>query len=190
VEHELAAAGLEFWSISPHPERGVVHVLVAGGRDERAAAGFFAARYGPAVEVWWWGPTWLREVPHPFASWTSEGRRIRVFFGIDHNGQQRGNARVAEEAADRVVIELTRLQPPGGTVDGGYQPLDADLELRDPVGDRAVIDASAEVARPSLRQLGPPRKRRRRPPPEAPVMDTPVPTHRRPGTGVVQRPPG
>jgi HEAT repeats len=179
---ELAAADLEVEPrcILPCPGRGVVRVLVVGGSDERAVADLFVARYGPAVEVMWLGPSRLREVPRAFGSWTGEGRRVRVFFGIDHNGEQRGNARVVEETGERVVIEVTCLEPVGMvTLIGGFQPLHADLELRDPVGDRAVIDASAGVARPSLAQLGV-RARRRARPPERRVVDPPPPVDRRP----------
>lgn len=61
---------------------------------------------------------------------------------------------MAEESAQRVVIALSCLDPVGfKTAIGGFRPHHADLELRDPVGSRAVIDASAGVARPSLAQL-------------------------------------
>jgi hypothetical protein len=46
----------------------------------------------------------------------------------------------------RIVIALSCLQPVGSTtLIGGFQPEHADLELREPVGTRAVIDASAGV---------------------------------------------
>ena len=73
--------------------------------------------------------------------------------------------RVAQETDERVVIALSRLEPVGlKTLIAGYQRHQADLELRAPVGDRAVIDASAGVVRPALAQ---PRSRpgRRWPPP-------------------------
>jgi hypothetical protein len=77
-----------------------------------------------------------------------------VFFGLDRNGQQRGEARVVQESGARIVIALTRLQPVGiTTLIGGFERQHADLELREPVGERAVIDASEGVIRPSLAQL-------------------------------------
>lgn len=61
---------------------------------------------------------------------------------------------MTEETSERIVIALTRLQPVGWTtLVGGFRPQHVELELGDPVGDRAVIDASAGVARPSLTQL-------------------------------------
>jgi hypothetical protein len=60
----------------------------------------------------------------PVGSWTSEGRRIRVFFALDHNGQRRGAARLAEESGERIVIAPSCLQPLGVvTAIGGFRPL-------------------------------------------------------------------
>jgi hypothetical protein len=152
---ELQAEGFDLLVIGTERRRGVARVQLVGGRDAAAAEQHFAARYGQAAAVEWLGPSRLREVPHPFGSWTSQGRLLRVFFGLDHNGQQRGEARVAEESGERIVIALSRLQPVGPTTQiGGFQPHHVDLQLREPVGNRAVIDASAGVPRPSLAQLG------------------------------------
>lgn len=150
----LEAEGFRPLVVSTDHERGVVDVDLVGGSDAAAAESYFAARYGDAVAVRWLGPSRHREVPHPFGSWTSEGRLLRVFFGLDHNGQRPGHARVEQESSERIVIALSRLQPLGVvTLIGGFRPQHADLKLREPVGGRAVIDASAGVARPSLTQL-------------------------------------
>lgn len=150
----LQAAGFELLEIHSDLQHGVIAVSVVGGRDAASAQAQFAERYGDAVDVEWLGPSRHREVPHPFGSWTSEGRVIRVFFGLDHNGQKPGAARVVEDSRERIVIALTRLQPVGfTTLIGGFERHQADLQLREPVGERAVIDASAGVARPSLAQL-------------------------------------
>jgi hypothetical protein len=153
-EPALRGAGFAVFATWIEPQRGVVEVELVGGRDAAAAVQYFTGRYGDAVAVEWLGPSPFCEVPHPFGSWTSDGRLIRVFFGLDLNGQRRGSARVTEENGERIVITLTCLQPVGPTtMIGGFQRQRADLELREPVGDRAVIDASAGVARPSLAQL-------------------------------------
>jgi hypothetical protein len=61
---------------------------------------------------------------------------------------------VAQETDQQIVIALTRLEPVGAkTLKGGFRSHHADLELREPVGDRAVVDAGAGVARPSLAEL-------------------------------------
>jgi hypothetical protein len=150
----LHAAGFDLMGIGRDQQRGVVHVELVASRGAVSAGEYFAGRYGDAVAVEWLGPSRNREVPHQFGSWTSEGRLIRVFFGLDYNGQQRGSARIAEESGERIVIALTRLQPVGATTCiGGFQPHHADLQLREPVGARAVIDASQDVIRMSLAQL-------------------------------------
>jgi hypothetical protein len=150
----LETAGFQPLVIETDRERGVVQIDLVGGSGAAAAEEYFAGRYGDAVAVRWLGPTRHREVPHPFVSWTPDGRRIRVFFGLDQNGQRRGQARVKEESSERIVIALSRLQPVGvTTLIGGFQPHHADLELRQPVGGRAVIDAGADVVRPSLAQF-------------------------------------
>jgi hypothetical protein len=152
-EPEIGAAGFELLETSPDPQHGVVRVELVG-HDAAEAQHYFAGRYGDAVAVEWCGPSRDREVPHPFGSWTSDGRTIRVFYGLDFNREQRGQARVTEESVERIVIALTCLEDVGPTtLVGGFQRGYADLELREPVGNRAVIDASAGAPRPSLAQL-------------------------------------
>jgi hypothetical protein len=177
----MAAAGLWVVSAWANPSRGVVEVHITGP-DERAAAEYFAARYGDAVTVVWVAPSRFLEVWRPFGSWTSDGRRIRVFYALDPNGEEPGDAWVAEENDERIVIALTGLQPVRivQTLLPGFHPRHADAELREPVGDRAVIDASAGVARPSLAQLGLPAGPPSRPR-GAPETDAPRPIHRRSG---------
>ena len=93
-EPELARAGLSLGLMDAFPELGVVEVHVVGGA--RAAAVFFAERYGDAVSVVWLGPRRLLEFLRPFGSWTSGGRWIRVFYALDPNGEQPGEARVGK----------------------------------------------------------------------------------------------
>jgi HEAT repeats len=167
---ELTTAGLSAALMDSLPELGVVEVHVVGGPNARGAAAFFAERYGEAVSVVWLGPRRLLEFLRPFGSWTSGGRWIRVFYALDPNGEQPGEARVAEENDERIVIALSSFEPARivKTLMGGFHPRHADVELREPVGGRAVIDASAGVARPSLAQLGLPAK----PPPLLRVVPT------------------
>lgn len=148
---KLDAEGFRLLSSMPDPQRGVVRVDLVGGDDAAAAQRHLAARYGEAVAVAWHGPSRYREVPHPFGSWTSEGRLLRVFFGFDR-GERRGSARVIEESGERIVIALSCLRPVG-TVFADPGRHHADVELREPVGDRVVIDTSAGVPRPSLAEL-------------------------------------
>jgi Bacterial RNA polymerase, alpha chain C terminal domain len=163
-EPQLPTANLSVVEVRTNPWHGVVEVHVVGDRDAlEAAAEFFAARYGDTVAVRWLGPNRFLEVLHPFASWTSDGRRVRVFSAHGPNGEQPGTARVKQETDDQVVVALSRREPVQNfrTLMGGLVPFQADLELRAPIGARAVIDASAGVVRPSLAQLrSRPRRRR------------------------------
>lgn len=150
---ELQTAGYTFLSVGSAPDVGSVLVDVVGG-DDAAAAAFLHSRYGDAVQVEWLGRSRMQPVPLPFGSWTSDATTLRVFYGLDHNGEQFESAALVQETADRVVVALTRLQPVGPTtLIGGFQPRHADLELSRPVGEREVIDASTGRARPSLAQL-------------------------------------
>jgi hypothetical protein len=95
-EPDLTRTGLSLIEIWWDPALGVVEVVVVGGPDERAAARFFAARYGEAVNVDWLCASRLAEAPHLFGCWASEGCRIRVFFAFDPDAQRPGTARVTQ----------------------------------------------------------------------------------------------
>ena len=153
---QLAQAGLSVESLPGSSYGFDVHVV--GGPDEHTVAELITARYGDAVSVVWLGPHRYVEPLRTFGSWTSAGRWVRVFFSLDPNGEKPGEARVAEETDERVVIALSAREPvsPFRTLLGGFVARAADVELRAPVGDRLVIDASAGVPRPSLAQLGRP----------------------------------
>jgi hypothetical protein len=97
----LEEAGFDLISVGSDPQRGVVDVRLVGGRDAAPARDYLARRYGDAVAVEWLGPSRDREVPHPFGSWTSEGRLLRVFFGLDRHGHQRGRRALRRRAASR-----------------------------------------------------------------------------------------
>jgi hypothetical protein len=175
---QLAAAGLSVlmdWV----PGLDEIEVQVTGGSDERFVADLLAARYGDAVSVVWLGPHRYVEPLRTFGSWTSAGRWVRVFFLLDPNGEKPGEARVAEESDERVVIALSGREPvsPFRTLIGGMQPRHADVELHDPVGGRLVIDASAGVPRLSLAQLGRPEPAPR--PDVVQVKAAPAPRRRR-----------
>ena len=150
---QLAQAGLSVENLPGSSYGFDVHVV--GGPDEHTVAELITARYGDAVSVVWLGPHRYVEPLRTFGSWTSAGRWVRVFFSLDPNGEKPGEARVAEETDERVVIALSAREPvsPFRTLLGGFVARAADVELRTPVGDRVVIDASAGVPRPSLAQL-------------------------------------
>ena len=151
----MAAAGFSSLMIAVDHGRGVVDVDVVGRARPEAAAVHFLDRYGEAVAVRWVAPSRLAERPRAFASWTSEGRMLRVFSAIDHNGERRGSATLEHEDQREVAVAVTCFAPVGPhTLIGGIQRQHHDLELSAPVGDRRVIDAATGEARPSVDELG------------------------------------
>ena len=93
----------------------VLEAELVGGPVEGAAKEFFARRYGEAVAVAWDGPSRRREVAHPFGSWTPDGRRLGVFYALEFDGAQPGEARVAEATGQRIVIALARAPSPSAS---------------------------------------------------------------------------
>jgi hypothetical protein len=151
----LARLGYDVLVLGDADHEDRVFAEVVGGANGVEAERLFRARYGPAVEVEWLGPSHETLRPHPFGSWAAEGARLRVYFGLDHNGERFASISVAEQDAVRVVIALSRWQPVGPTtLIGGFIREQADVELDAPLGDRQVIDASTGAARPSARTFG------------------------------------
>ena len=152
----LSAAGWRWLEVSPDTDDGKVDVQVVGPAGAEAAEAYFGAAYGDAVRVTWLGPTDEREVPHPFGSWTADGRTVRVFFWMDHNGERPGHATVLRQSAEAVTIALTRFEPRGlHTLIGGFSPQHADVGLDGPLRDRTVVDASTGAARPCAADVPP-----------------------------------
>ena len=145
---EVALAGWHVVDVLP-AVRGGLDVFVVGVPGARAATEFFASRYGAAVTARWLGPHRYFERLRPFASWAAEDCRLRVYFGLARHGEQPGAIRVAEQDDARVVVALNSLESVAvlQPAIGGFEGRHADVELRDPVGDRDVIDASTGVPR-------------------------------------------
>lgn len=83
-----------------------------------------------------------------------DDRTLALFFGLDRNGQELDGAEILAETSDRVIVAITRLEPVGiQTLIGGFRAQHVDLRLTEPIGDRAVIDASTGQRRPSVTEL-------------------------------------
>jgi len=150
----LSDLGFQWIQMGGVPSAGRIEVEVIGPAGAEAAARLFAERYGPIVQTEWLGPGRTREVPHPFGSWMSEGDLLRVYFGLDHNGEELAGTAVTQQDAAQVVVAITRSEPVGPTtMIGGFQACHADLQLEHPLGRREVIDASCGERRPSLAEL-------------------------------------
>jgi hypothetical protein len=141
----LVAAGMEGVPVRPHVD------VVAP--DEGAARSYLASRYGPEVRVGWLGPSRLRRRPQPFASWVARGPELTVFYALGDGGERLAGC-VAQEADDRVTVELAVLEPVGPrTESAGYTPAHATVLLAEPLGGRAVLDAATGRPRPSWASL-------------------------------------
>ena len=76
-----------------------------------------------------------------------EGLQLRLFFSLDHNGQEFHFARVLCEHVDSVEVALTRREPGGPqTLIGGCTTHRVDVDLAAPVRRRTVIDATRPPA--------------------------------------------
>jgi len=135
-------------------ELGIEWKTASGGdiefiaRDRDAACELLRARYGRAINPIWIGPDRLAEQAQCFASWTSDGHELTVFYALPRNGEQPGHC-VADEQPDRVVVRLTILVPRGvSTMVGGFTPSHTTITLNEPVGNRDVIDAATRESRP------------------------------------------
>jgi hypothetical protein len=93
-------------------------------------------------------------VPRAFGSWATDGRLLVVFYPLDNNGEQPERREVVElEDSVRVTVIIREPAAGVGRTDvGGYRAMRAEVELRKPLGARAVIDASCGETRRSLAQ--------------------------------------
>lgn len=78
--------------------------------------------------------------------------RLHVFYGLQHNGERPGSCQAFEDD-NAVVVSLTVSDWHGAkTLIGGFTPSHATVELSRPLGDRVVIDDSANRVRPHWTQ--------------------------------------
>jgi len=137
----------------PSPNSGTVEVEIVAADAEQAARTLLE-RYGPLLQVTACSASWSVETPRPFGSWSTENRRLAVFYALDRNGEEPARCDVVERE-DSVVCTITILDPAAGigTLIAGFQRMTAEVDLRAPVGHRTVIDGSGGEPRPSLAQL-------------------------------------
>jgi hypothetical protein len=150
---DLAEQGVFLSMYGPHPQHGLsIHFR---GWDAAAGERTLRERYGAAIRVEYTGAAARRLQPVPFASWLAEGDRLHVFYGLPHNSERPIGAQVIER--DDSVIIGVRIDAPRGfaTLVGGFIPSHATVELAAPLGDRVVIDDTADVVRPHWTQVPP-----------------------------------
>ncbi|WP_354697165.1 hypothetical protein DSM112329_02797 [Paraconexibacter sp. AEG42_29] len=117
--------------------------------DEDAARATLRDRYGAGVDVRHCAPSRMMPKARAFRSWAAEGRRLKLFYEIDFNGEEPHGVKVVESEQE-VRVTVTILAPAVGAVTriGGTQPRTATADLALSVGQRKVIDASCGRQRP------------------------------------------
>lgn len=116
--------------------------------DPVRAEGILRARFGEFASIRYRGATNYMFRPVPFGSWLAEEHRLHVFYGLPHNGERPGACH-AFETERAVIVSLTILDWRGAkTLIGGFAPAHATAELRQPLGDRIVIDDADNRTRP------------------------------------------
>jgi hypothetical protein len=144
---ELAALGIELLGSSLKPT-GEIEVKYMAG-DQHAVEQVFRERFGWIVRPRWEGASRAHTfTAFAFGSWLSEEDRLTVFYGLPLNGQRPGGC-LAFETEQAVIVSLQILSPRGyRTLLGGFTAPHATVRLKRPLGQRVVIDDSANRARP------------------------------------------
>jgi hypothetical protein len=109
-------------------------------------------RFGDFATIRYGGASNHTFRPFPFGSWLAEEDRLHVFYGLPRNGEQPGACQ-AFETETAVVVALTIKDWRGAkTLVGGFSASYATVQLREPLGLRAVIDDAHNCARPHWRK--------------------------------------
>ena len=116
--------------------------------DPDAAQAILRSRYGESVVLRCRGATAHTFRLFPFASWHAERDELHVFYGLPRNGERPGGCQFIEDDKS-VVVALSITDWRGAkTLIGGFTPCHATVRLARPLGDRVVIDDSANRVRP------------------------------------------
>lgn len=146
---ELAEEGIWLTQTGQGIEGFVIHYLAY---DPQAAEATLRERLGEHVILCYQGATNHTFSPFPFASWHAEDDQLHVFYGVPHNGERPAGCQAFEDE-HAVVIALTIKDWRGAkTLIGGFTPSHATVQLSRPLGERAVIDDSANRVRPHWTQ--------------------------------------
>jgi hypothetical protein len=150
----LRALGIGMPGIWPNPSAGVVEVSIVAA-DQDQARRTLSERYGPDVRVADCLASWTTETTRAFGSWSTEGHVLVVFYPLDRNGEQAERCELVE-LEDSVRVTVIIREPAAGvgrTQVGGYRGMSGEVELSEPLGSRAVLDASCGETRRSLAQV-------------------------------------
>ena len=122
-------------------------------RDQRTGERTLRERYGTDAILNYLGASNHTFSPFPFASWLAEEDLLHVFYALPVNGERAGHCQAFED--DRAVVVALTIKDWRGAkrLVGGFTPSHATVKLRNPLGERVVIDDSVNVARPHWTQL-------------------------------------
>jgi hypothetical protein len=156
---DLEAAGIHLIGSSAEPSGEITVDFAASEPD--IAEQLLRERFGEIVHPRWTGATATHTFrAFAFGSWLCEDDRLTVFYGLPHNGEHFGSCQ-AFETERAVIVSLQILVPRGWqTAIGGFTPSHATVRLERPVGERVVIDDSANRVRSHWTQVERPPSRR------------------------------
>jgi len=104
-------------------------------------------RFGQFATICYRGASNHTFRPFRFASRLAEGHELHVFYGLPRNGERPGVCQ-AFETERAVIVSLTLLDWRGAkTLIGGFVAVHATVVLREPLGDRIVIDDAENRSR-------------------------------------------
>lgn len=158
TETELARRGKAVRAQSDQLAADGIFLTRSGnGRDgfviEYLAADFARAdqvlqnRFGDFATIRYRGASHHTFRAVPFGSWLADEDRLHVFYALPHNGEQPGACQ-AFETETAVVVALTIKDCRGAkTLIGGFSASHATAQLREPLGNRHVIDDAHNRAR-------------------------------------------
>ena len=110
-------------------------------------------RFGAFATIRYQGASNHTFRPFPFGSWLAHENGLTVFYGLPRNGERPGGGQ-AFETEHAVIVALTILDWRGAkTLIGGFIPSQATVQLREPLGDRVVIDDAENRSRPRWTQV-------------------------------------
>ena len=149
---DLEAAGIQLTGSGARSSGEITVDFTAADPD--SAEQVLRERFGEIVQPHWEGGTATHTFQaFAFGSWLCDDDRLTVFYGLPHNGERFGGCQAFE--TDRaVVVSLQILATRGwSTLIGGFTPSHATVRLERPLGQRLVIDDSANRARPHWTQV-------------------------------------
>jgi hypothetical protein len=147
---DLRREGIHLMESGPH--EGLIAIAYYAADAERAER-VLRERFGAFATFAHRGASLRGLRPQPFGSWHAEGRTLRVFYGLERNGERPGMC-TAVELDDAVIVQLSILDSLGAkTLIGGFTPAHATVELAAPVAERIVVDNADNRARPHWTQV-------------------------------------